>query len=111
MAKTRRSSSGSPSPKGSQHLQILFREYWKPLKSGGKVLEYVVDRSGENLLEKVNLEDIKPNEQYYMQGVYKPNEFTPTTFDPKVEWRTIQEIHNTGRIWRLTQERKDTVTS
>lgn len=66
-------------------------------------MEYVVDRSGENLLEPTKLEEIVPNQQYYMQQVYKPNEFHPTVFHPSVNWSTIEELHKTGRIWQLKQ--------
>ena len=88
----------------SSPLQKTYREYWKPLKNGGKMLEYLPDKSGENLLTKVKLKDIKPNVQYYTQSAWKTDEFTPTTFDPKVEWNTIEELHKTGRIWQLIQE-------
>lgn len=86
------------------HSQVIYKEYWKPLPGGGQLLEYVVDRSGDGLLERTQLSDIKPNKTYYMQAVYKTNEFRPTTFDPKVEWRTIEELFKTGRIWQLIQE-------
>ena len=39
-----------------------------------------------------------------MQSAWKTDEFMPTTFDPKVEWNTIEELHKTGRIWQLIQE-------
>jgi hypothetical protein len=68
------------------------------------VLEYLFERSGDNILIKTNLKDIKPNIKYYMQSAWKSDQFTPTTFDPKVEWTTIEELHKTGRIWQLTQE-------
>lgn len=74
-------------------------------------MEYVEDRSGEGLLEQVKLEDIKPGQPYYMQQVNRKNEFHPTVFHPSVSWFSIEELHKTGRIWRLIQERKDTATS
>lgn len=86
------------------HSQVIYKERWKPLPGGGQVLEYDIERSGDNILERVKIEDIQPNKTYYMQGALKPREFRPTTFDPKVEWRTIEELHKTGRIWRLIQE-------
>lgn len=90
--------------KPSSPLQKIYKEYWKPLKNGGKVLEYLFDRSGEDILIKPKLNDIKPDRKYYMQSAWRPDEFTPTTFDPKVEWTTIEELHKTGRIWQLIQE-------
>ena len=81
------------------------------LNSGGKVCEYVVDRSGDELLERPKLEEIEPGNLYYMQQVWKPNEFHPTVFDPSVNWTTIEELYKTGRIWRLIQESKVTSTN
>ena len=86
------------------HSQVIYKEYWKLLPGGGQLLEYVIYKSGDGLLEKTQLSDIKPNKTYYMQDVYKINEFRPTTFDPSVEFRTIEELHKTGRIWQLIQE-------
>jgi len=97
--------------KHSQPSQILFKEHWRLLKGGGQYLEYTEDRWGNELLEPTKLEDIKPGQQYYMQSIWKPAEFFPTTFDPKVSWDSIKELHRTGRIWQLTQEKKDMPTS
>ena len=66
-------------------------------------MEYVVDKSGEGLLEQAVLEEIEPSKTYYMQQ-YTKNEFHPTVFHPSVTWSTIQELHKSGRIWRLIQE-------
>jgi len=85
-------------------LQKIYKEHWKVLKNGGMILEYLFERSGENILAKTKLNEIKPNKKYYMQSAWKSDEFIPTTFDPKVEWRTIEELHKTGRIWQLIQE-------
>jgi hypothetical protein len=90
--------------KTSSLLQKIYKEYWRALKNGGMVLEYLFEKSGENILIKTNLRDIKPNTKYYMQSAWKSDEFIPTTFDPKVEWKTIEELHKTGRIWQLIQE-------
>ena len=79
--------------------------------NGGQWLDYVEDSSGENLLEPTKLEEIQPNKRYYMQQVYRKNEFHPTVFHESVSWSTIEELHKTGRIWQLTQGRKDTATS
>jgi len=76
------------------------------LNGGSKICEYVVDRLGEKLLERPKIEEVEPGNMYYMQQVWKPNEFHPTVFDPSVKWTTIEEIYKTGRIWRLIQERK-----
>lgn len=62
----------------------------------------MVDSSGDELLEPAVLEEIEPNKKYYMQQ-QKKNEFYPTVFHPSVTWSTIQELHNTGKIWRLKQ--------
>lgn len=83
------------------HSQIIYKEHWKHLTGGGQLLEYVIEKSGDNILEKVKLDDIKPDKIYYMQNNLKPREFRPTTFDPRVEWKTIEAIHKTGRIWKL----------
>jgi hypothetical protein len=85
-------------------LQILFKENWRQYNNGGGWLEYEFDRSGEGLLEPVKLEEIEPNKQYYMRQVWRQNEFHPTVFNPVVTWSTIEELHKTGRIWRLIQE-------
>jgi hypothetical protein len=69
------------------------------MKSGGRVCEYLVDRSGDNLLRPAKLEEIVPDEQYYMQSVYKRAEFIPTIFHHKVSYDTIKEFHRTGRIF------------
>jgi hypothetical protein len=84
-------------------LQILFKENWRYYNNGGAWLEYVEDRSGEGLLEQVKLEDIKPGQPYYMQQIYRKNEFHPTVFHQSVSWSSIEEIHKTGRIWKLKQ--------
>jgi hypothetical protein len=73
------------------------------LNGGGRLCEYVVDRSGDGLLERPSIEEVEPGKQYYMQQVWKPNEFYPTVFDASVSWSTIEEIYKTGRIWRLKQ--------
>lgn len=89
--------------KNSQASQILFKEQWRYYNSGGQWLEYVEDRKGDDLLEPAPLEEIVPGEQYYMQQVFKPEHFHPTTFHHTVSWDSIKEIHKTGRIWRLKQ--------
>lgn len=97
--------------KGSPHLQILFKEHWRQFNNGGMWLEYVEDKAGENLLTPTTLEDIKPGKLYYMQQVLNRQHFHPAIFDPVVEWNTIKELHNTGRIWQLKEdqhEQKDT---
>lgn len=86
-------------PKGSSVKHTLLKEYWRPLKSGGKVCDYVIDCTGDDLVRPALLEEIVPNEQYYMQGVFKTGEFTPTTFHHSVSWDTVQEIFKTGRIY------------
>jgi hypothetical protein len=63
----------------------------------------VVDAEGDDLVVPTKLEDIVPGKTYFMQQVYKPNEFKPTVFDPKVTWNTIEELYKTGRIWQLKQ--------
>jgi hypothetical protein len=78
--------------------QILFKEQWRYFNGGGRWLEYVEDVRGDNLLEKVPLEEIVPGEQYYMQQKAKPNHFHPTVFDPIVNWSTIEELQ--PRVWR-----------
>jgi hypothetical protein len=90
---------------------VIFKATWRPFNSGGKWLEFDKEREGEDLLEPLKLEDIKPNTLYYMQQVWKPNEFHPTYFDPAVSWDTIQELHKTGRLWRLIPEQKEQDTS
>lgn len=97
--------------KDSPHLQILFKEQWRYFNGGGQWLEYVEDRSGEDLLEPVPLDEIVPGQQYYMQQIFKPRHFHPTVFHHTVSWDSIKELHKTGRIWRLIQERRGTATS
>lgn len=97
--------------KNSPHLQILFRESWRQFNNGGQWLEYVEDNVGEDLLEPTKLEDIKPDKLYYMQQVTNKQHFHPTIFHPSVTWFSIQELHKTGRIWQLTQGKKDTATN
>lgn len=75
------------------------------MKSGGQYLEYVVDRSGDNILEPA--QNIQPGKTYYMRQIWKPNEFRPTVFDASVNWSTIEEIHKTGRIWQLKEDQKN----
>jgi hypothetical protein len=84
-------------------LQILFKENWRKINSGGQVCEFVIDVKGEGLLEPTKLEEIEPGNKYYMQQVWKPNEFHPTVFSHSVNWSTIEELFKTGRIWRLKQ--------
>lgn len=69
------------------------------MRSGGQVCEYELDVVGEDLVRPVKLEEIVPEEPYYMRGIYKTNEFYPTTFHPSVSWGTIQELFKTGRIY------------
>ena len=71
--------------------------------------EFVVDVKGEGILEPTKLEEIEPGKKYYMQQVWKTNEFHPTVFSHSVSWSTIEELFKTGRIWRLTQEKKEVV--
>lgn len=84
--------------KDSGASQILFKEYWRPFGNGGQQLEYMKDIEGDDLLEKVPLDEIVPNEQYYMQQIRNPKHFYPTTFDPIVNWSTIKELQ--PRVWR-----------
>ena len=63
--------------KTSQPSQILFKEYWKPTRSGGKLLEWVHDRSGDDILVPAKLEEITPGRLLYMRGIWKPREFWP----------------------------------
>ena len=97
--------------KGLPNSQILFKEHWHLYNSGSKWLEYVEDKRGEKIVETIQLDDIKPNQKYYFQQVTNKQHFYPTIFHPSVSWSTIQELHKTGRIWQLTQEKKDTATS
>lgn len=97
--------------KNSPPSQILFKENWKPTRSGGKLLEWELDRSGEDLLVPAKLEEITPGRLLYMRGVWKPREFYPTRFHHSMSWFSVKELFKTGRIWRLTQETKDTLTS
>lgn len=84
--------------KNSKASQILFKEQWRYFNGGGQWLEYVEDMRGEDLLEKVPLDEIVPGEKYYMQQISKPNHFHPTVFDPIVSWSTIKELQ--PRVWR-----------
>lgn len=97
--------------KPSQASQILFDIVWKPTKSGGFIRDFRMGESGNNLLVPLTIEEAKPNVKYYRQDHNKKNTFYETSFHPKVEWSTIQELVKTGTIWRLTQEKKDTATS
>lgn len=69
------------------------------MKSGGRVCEYILDKTGIDLVRPAQLEEIVPDEQYYFQSVYKRNEFIPTKFHHKVSYDTIKEFHRTGRIF------------
>jgi hypothetical protein len=106
MAATKRSSSSSQKPQKTLP-HSLYKETWRLFKGGGKYLEYEFDRLDK--LEPVPLEEIKPDTPYYMQQVWKPYEFYPTVFDPKVSWDTIKELQ--PRIWRLIQSPKETITN
>ncbi len=86
--------------------QTLYKEHWKMLNSGGKMMEHVVDVKGDNLVRPAKLDEIVPGKQYYMQGIFKPTHFTPTVFDPAVSWDTIKELHNTGRIWLREEDQQ-----
>lgn len=69
------------------------------MKTGGKLMEYIVDTEGEELVRPAAIEEIVPGEPYYMRGIWKPYEFFPTVFHHKVSWDTIKELFNTGRIY------------
>lgn len=59
----------------------------------------VVD--GEDIMVPCVEEDVKPDHNYYMVNVMKPNVFYETHFSPLVEWETVLTLIKYKRIWRL----------
>lgn len=90
--------------KASPDSQIILKEYWKKLQSGGMILEYRIDNYGADLLELANLKDVVPGVQFYIQNPLKPYMFTPHTFHHTVNYTTIQEFHKAKRIWKPAQK-------
>lgn len=91
--------------RASPDSQIILKEYWKKLQSGGMVLEYRIDNYGTDLLELADIRDVVPGVQFYLQNPMKPYVFTPHIFHHTVNYSTIQEFHNAKRIWKPTQKR------
>jgi len=71
--------------------QDLYKEVWTNDR-GGKLLTYVFDKSGTNLLKKSELETIVPDKKYYIQGYVKKQNYFPTVFNKLVSWATIKEL-------------------
>lgn len=90
--------------KVSPDSQIILKEYWKKLKSGGEMLEYRIDNYGVDILEQASLNDIVPDVPFYMQNPMKPYIFTPIVFHHTVNYSTIKEFHNRRCIWRPTRK-------
>lgn len=90
--------------RASPDSQIILKEYWKKLQSGGMVLEYRIDNYGTDLLELADIRDVVPGVQFYLQNPMKPYMFIPHTFHHTVNYSTIQEFHNAKRIWKPTQK-------
>lgn len=90
--------------KASPDSQIILKEYWKKLQSGGMILEYRIDNYGVDILEVSELKDVVPGVQFYMQNPMKPYIFRPIVFDHTVNYSTIKELHNRRCIWKPIQK-------
>jgi hypothetical protein len=87
----------------SAHCQDLYKEVWIPDR-GGKLLTYVLDKSGSDLLKKVDLQDIIPDKKYFLQSYTKKEKFFPTVFNKLVSWSTITEL--SPRIYEYKSQGK-----
>lgn len=86
--------------------QVLNKIRWKSLPNGGMIREYLHEEEGPSLLRLATLEEIKPNEKYYMIDPIKSNYFYETSFGSEVSWDTITEFVNTKKIY-IRDERKN----
>jgi hypothetical protein len=80
--------------------QIVLKDYWKKLPSGGEVMEYRIDEMGEDLLETPELHEISPGVQFYLRNPMKPYIYTPHTFHHTVDYNMIVHYHQKNRIWK-----------
>ena len=87
--------------KASPDSQILLKEYWKKLKSGGQEMEYRMDRYGTGILELAKLGDIVPGLQFYQRVRSRPYIFIPVVFHHTVNYKSIEEFHKADMVWKI----------
>lgn len=87
--------------------QALHKIRWKPINNGGFIREYIPEDSGNNLLRLATIEEVVPNEKYYVVDPIKPNVFYETSFGSEVSWDTIMEFIDTKRIYIKNDKKID----
>lgn len=80
-------------------VQVLHKIKWKKLPNGGMLREYIHEEDGHKLLRLATIEEIVPNQKYYMIDPIKSNYFYETSFGSEVSWDTINEFVYTKKIY------------
>ena len=68
-------------------------------RGGGKILHYVMDKKGIDILRPVDLEEIKPFKELYAEFEMKKNEFYPIMFHSKVSWDSVTDLWKHGKLY------------
>lgn len=74
------------------------------------IREYIPEAEGVNLLRLAKIEEVMPNNKYYMIDPIKHNVFYETSFGSEVSWDTINEFVDTKKIYTI-KEQEQQITS
>lgn len=91
-------------------VQVLHKIKWKKLPNGGMLREYIHEEDGTNLLRLATIDEVVPNQKYYMVDPIKSNYFYETSFGSEVSWDTINEFVDTKKIYTRA-EKKEAIKS
>lgn len=75
------------------------------MKGGGKVGVWAHVQTGKNLVTLANLDDIKPNEVYYLK-THKINTFHECQFSALCTWQQIGDMVKGGYLYVKCKEER-----